>query len=231
MNLGLFPMRPGRTFASLASRETPLYIDLPAHHVDIVLRSERPALTEAATVDAIHGAHRFRRTVDVSETRIQLTEQLDIQEEPSSPRGIQISVPGRAASTALNGSRSSDQPQSVSDDVCSTRGDLPVPECLRAKMTCLVISHPKMQDHVPSEIHPESPARLAAIEDALAARPELAYRSATPAAPADIELIHPPEYIEALETLRDVEGEDADTATSPGSIEASWLLQEPRSKP
>ncbi len=91
-------------------------------------------------------------------------------------------------------------------------------------MSCMVISHAQMQDHVPSAVHPESPARLAAIEERLATLPALQHRIATPAQANDIELIHPPQYVAALESLRGRRGYvDADTATSPGTIEASWL--------
>lgn len=91
-------------------------------------------------------------------------------------------------------------------------------------MTCLVLSHSQMQDHVPSATHPESPARLAAIEARLAGLDALEHRVARPAKRSDIELIHPEHYITGLEEFRGARGfVDPDTATSPGSIEASWL--------
>ncbi len=91
-------------------------------------------------------------------------------------------------------------------------------------MSCLVISNPRMMDHAPSETHPESPARLAAIEHRLETVPRLVHGMAEPARRSDIELIHPAAYVDAMETLRGEVGYiDGDTLTSPGSIDASWL--------
>jgi acetoin utilization deacetylase AcuC-like enzyme len=91
-------------------------------------------------------------------------------------------------------------------------------------MSCRVISNPRMMDHAPSQTHPESPARLAAIEDRLDRVVGLSHQLAEPVQRADLELIHPSAYVDALEALRGERGFiDADTLTSEGSIEASWL--------
>ena len=80
MNLGLFPMRAGRTFASLVERTTPLYIDLPAHQkVDIMIESERPLRTSATSAEHVSGDHRISRQVAVDGETITVNSSLDVQ--------------------------------------------------------------------------------------------------------------------------------------------------------
>ena len=60
-------------------------------------------------------------------------------------------------------------------------------------MTTLLYSHPACAEHDPGSMHPESPARLAAVLDALSA-PEFAAldrREAPPATRAQLTRVHP----------------------------------------
>src|SRR5215813_1635215 len=93
-------------------------------------------------------------------------------------------------------------------------------------MTTLLFSHPACLDHDPGRHHPESPARLRAVLDALA-DPEFARlnrREAPEAALEDLLRVHPRPHVERL--LRAVPksghvGIDADTVLSPASGEAA----------
>jgi acetoin utilization deacetylase AcuC-like enzyme len=92
-------------------------------------------------------------------------------------------------------------------------------------MSTLLISHPACLNHLTPAGHPERPDRLRAIEQALAADQ---FRSLTrmeaPIAPDEIvALCHPVDYIEAIRDASPNQGTvhlDADTAMSPGSLEA-----------
>jgi acetoin utilization deacetylase AcuC-like enzyme len=93
-------------------------------------------------------------------------------------------------------------------------------------MTTLLYSHPACAEHDPGATHPESPARLAAVLDALAA-PEFAAlvrREAPPATREQLVRVHPVSYIDAVfEAIPDTghASLDADTTVSPGSGEAA----------
>jgi acetoin utilization deacetylase AcuC-like enzyme len=92
-------------------------------------------------------------------------------------------------------------------------------------MTTLLYSHPACGEHDPGSMHPESPARLVAVLDALAA-PEftaLERREAPPAAREQLTRVHPEAYVDAVfEAIPETghAGLDADTIVSPGSGEA-----------
>jgi acetoin utilization deacetylase AcuC-like enzyme len=92
-------------------------------------------------------------------------------------------------------------------------------------MTTLLYSHPACGEHDPGAMHPESPARLVAVLDALAA-PEFAAlerREAPPASREQLVRVHPEAYVEAVfEAIPETghAGLDADTIVSPGSGEA-----------
>ncbi len=93
-------------------------------------------------------------------------------------------------------------------------------------MTTLLYSHPACAEHEPGAMHPESPARLAAVLGALAA-PEfsaLERREAPPAAREQLARVHPETYIDAVFEAIPETGHaslDADTTLSPGSGEAA----------
>ncbi len=93
-------------------------------------------------------------------------------------------------------------------------------------MTTLLYSHPACGEHDPGSMHPESPARLAAVLDALAA-PEftaLERREAPPATREQLTRVHPESYVEAVFEAIPETGHaslDADTTVSPGSGEAA----------
>ena len=93
-------------------------------------------------------------------------------------------------------------------------------------MTTLLFTHPACLEHDPGRHHPEGPARLRAVLDALAG-PEFARlerREAPEAALEDLVRVHPRPHVERL--LRAVPksghiGIDADTVLSPASGEAA----------
>jgi acetoin utilization deacetylase AcuC-like enzyme len=93
-------------------------------------------------------------------------------------------------------------------------------------MTTLLYSHPACHDHDPGRHHPESPARLRAVEAALA-RPEFAglERREPPLGDlATVERVHPAEFIDRTLGAIPPHGRaalDADTVVSEGSREAA----------
>jgi acetoin utilization deacetylase AcuC-like enzyme len=95
-------------------------------------------------------------------------------------------------------------------------------------MSTLLISHPACLNHLTPPGHPERPDRLRVVEEALAdERFQLLAREQAPMAEADIvALVHPMDYLEAIREAGPSEDEgmirlDADTAMSPGSLEAA----------
>jgi len=93
-------------------------------------------------------------------------------------------------------------------------------------MTTLLYSHPACGEHDPGAMHPESPARLVAVLDALAA-PEFATlerREAPPATREQLVRAHPEAHVDAVFEAIPETGHaslDADTTVSPGSGEAA----------
>jgi acetoin utilization deacetylase AcuC-like enzyme len=93
-------------------------------------------------------------------------------------------------------------------------------------MTTALLTHPACLGHDPGRHHPESPARLRAVLDALAGETFAALdrREAPACALDDLALIHPPPFIEAVMATIPEAGHgaiDADTILSPGSGEAA----------
>jgi len=93
-------------------------------------------------------------------------------------------------------------------------------------MSTLLYTHPACLEHDPGDHHPESPARLRAVLEALdeSAFPRLERREAPEAAIEDLCWVHPRQHVERL--LRAVPksghvGIDADTIMSPRSGEAA----------
>ena len=89
----------------------------------------------------------------------------------------------------------------------------------------LVITHPACLGHNPGPDHPESPARLATVLDALRSHfgEQLHWQQATPAKFGELARVHERSLIDLVmapqdEALRAV---DADTYTSPGSADAA----------
>ncbi|MBV9015247.1 MAG: histone deacetylase family protein, partial [Alphaproteobacteria bacterium] len=93
-------------------------------------------------------------------------------------------------------------------------------------MTTLLYTHPACLEHDPGPGHPESPARLRAVLEALAA-PEfdrLERREAPEADLADINRVHPRGFAERLLAAVPASGHigiDADTIMSPQSGHAA----------
>jgi len=93
-------------------------------------------------------------------------------------------------------------------------------------MTTLLYTHPACLEHDPGPYHPESPARLRAVLEALEA-PEFAgleRREAPEAAIADLIRVHPRAFVERLLAAVPDEGHrgiDADTILSPASGRAA----------
>src|SRR5437867_5821743 len=93
-------------------------------------------------------------------------------------------------------------------------------------MTTLLFTHPACLDHDPGDYHPESPARLRAVLEALDA-PEFAAldrREAPEAALDDIARVHPRHFVERLLAAVPASGHvgiDADTVLSPASGRAA----------
>lgn len=94
-------------------------------------------------------------------------------------------------------------------------------------MIVALFTHPDMLGHQPGVGHPDRPERLKAVLDALAeARLDRDRRSATEAAVADLERLHPPAYVAGILDASPAQGLsylDADTLLSPGSVRAARL--------
>jgi len=93
-------------------------------------------------------------------------------------------------------------------------------------MSTLFLSHPACLEHQTPMGHPERPERLRAIEHALEEEKfQTLAREQAPLAPLEtIALCHPMEYVEAIRDASPQQGVvhlDADTAMSPGSLEAA----------
>ena len=94
-------------------------------------------------------------------------------------------------------------------------------------MSVALFTHPDMLNHRPGLGHPESPERLQAVLDALDnSGLTLDRRAAAEAAVADLERLHPVDYVARLLDASPAAGLnplDADTVLSPGSIRAARL--------
>jgi acetoin utilization deacetylase AcuC-like enzyme len=93
-------------------------------------------------------------------------------------------------------------------------------------MTTALFTHPACLAHDTSQRHPESPARLTAVLNALSGDSfaTLDRREAPRASRAQLELIHPPAFIDAVMRAIPAKGHsalDPDTIVSPGSGEAA----------
>src|SRR5689334_7218568 len=87
-------------------------------------------------------------------------------------------------------------------------------------------THLDMFDHRPGDGHPERPERLRAVIDALndADGLDLEPREAPQAEIADLQRVHPADYVEGMIAAGPVKGLariDADTVLSPGSVVAA----------
>ncbi|HJW61353.1 MAG TPA: histone deacetylase, partial [Actinomycetota bacterium] len=96
-------------------------------------------------------------------------------------------------------------------------------------MSVLFVTHPAYLDHETGVGHPERPQRLRAVEAGVARVPgladELVRLAPRPATKADVERVHTPAYVDALERFCHSGGGhlDADTAAVPASWEAALL--------
>ncbi|MEQ1506435.1 MAG: histone deacetylase [Myxococcota bacterium] len=83
---------------------------------------------------------------------------------------------------------------------------------------------PRMEDHHPGPGHPERPERLRAIRTALADHPAVDWRSPRPATADELATVHDPAYVARILAGRgEARSLDADTHTSPGSVDAALL--------
>lgn len=94
-------------------------------------------------------------------------------------------------------------------------------------MSVTLFTHPDMLAHQPGVGHPERPERLQAVLDALSdAGLGRDRQAATEAAVADLERLHPADYVARLLAASPDSGInqlDADTILSPGSVRAAGL--------
>jgi len=93
-------------------------------------------------------------------------------------------------------------------------------------MSTIVITDKRFLEHDPGRGHPESPARLDAVQTDLAGAPIAGVTVEAPrfATDAEIEAVHPAGYREALESLAGRSSQlDPDTVMSPGSWDAVRL--------
>ncbi|HET8619683.1 MAG TPA: hypothetical protein VFM27_12025, partial [Acidimicrobiales bacterium] len=95
-------------------------------------------------------------------------------------------------------------------------------------MSILFVSHPGYVEHDPGRGHPERPERLVAVEmgaELSGLDSELVRMAARPATAKEIERVHTPTYVGALERFcRSGGGSlDADTAAVPASWDAARL--------
>jgi acetoin utilization deacetylase AcuC-like enzyme len=93
-------------------------------------------------------------------------------------------------------------------------------------VTTLLYTHPSCLEHDPGQYHPETPARLKAVLEALSAPKfdALQRREAPAAALADLTRVHPQRFVERLLAAVPEAGHvgiDADTVMSPQSGEAA----------
>ncbi|HLW05400.1 MAG TPA: histone deacetylase family protein [Azoarcus sp.] len=93
-------------------------------------------------------------------------------------------------------------------------------------MSTLIFSHPACYEHQPGSGHPESPARLKAVIDALK-QPEfssLQWREAPLGTREQVLLVHTEDYVSGVEEVAPSQGtmplDGGDTVMSPGSMEA-----------
>ena len=92
----------------------------------------------------------------------------------------------------------------------------------------LFVTHPAYLDHDPGLGHPERPQRLRAVEAGVAdagLAGEVQYAAPREATTLDLERVHAPAYVAALERFCRAGGGalDADTAAAPGSWEAALM--------
>ena len=94
-------------------------------------------------------------------------------------------------------------------------------------MTLALYTHPDMLDHQPGFNHPERPARLTAVLDALgeAGDLDLERHSAEPIALGDLTRVHSRRFIDKVAAAEPAVGRvklDPDTPISPGSVNAAF---------
>src|SRR5262249_38582112 len=112
------------------------------------------------------------------------------------------------------------------DGSCGAPGVNPPLACSEVLMTTFLYTHPACLEHDPGRHHPEAPARLRAVLDALG-DPEFARlerREAPEAALEDLERVHPRPHVERLLGAVPKSGHvgiDADTVLSPASGRAA----------
>ncbi len=79
LDLGLFPASPGRTWAALPERQTPLLIELPTDtRVTVTVTSERPLHVTPRPGRYAEARHRYVLAVEPGEDRVRFTSHLQI---------------------------------------------------------------------------------------------------------------------------------------------------------
>src|SRR5277367_4972133 len=94
------------------------------------------------------------------------------------------------------------------------------------EMTTLLVTHPACAGHDMGEGHPERPARLRAVDQALESEKfQMLARDSAPRAPIEaVTRVHPAAYVAAIEQASPTQGRvrvDQDTSMSPGTWEAA----------
>jgi acetoin utilization deacetylase AcuC-like enzyme len=89
-------------------------------------------------------------------------------------------------------------------------------------MATEVLWNPACRHHYAGAGHPERPQRFEAVLEALSREPQISLTQAEPAARAELEAVHPPAYLDLLETLSARGGGalDGDTFLGPRSLES-----------
>ena len=79
LNLGLFPVAPARSYASLAERSIPMAIELPTdQRVHVVLESDRPMSLKARPGERRSGPHVHTLSVEAAPRRLELRSHLRV---------------------------------------------------------------------------------------------------------------------------------------------------------
>src|SRR5277367_2675454 len=119
------------------------------------------------------------------------------------------------------------QPAAVMDIAAQSR-DLSAGRVARGsvEMTTLLVTHAACAGHDMGEGHPERPARLRAVDQALESEKfQMLARDSAPRAPIEaVTRVHPAAYVAAIEQASPTQGRvrvDQDTSMSPGTWEAA----------
>ncbi|MEE2755136.1 MAG: hypothetical protein VYA30_00690 [Myxococcota bacterium] len=86
--IGCFPIQPGRTFAPLKSRRTPLYLNLPVDQVvKITLETPEEIIIDSKSDGVSLGGHRFERTITRDGQKTEIRCALVLEGQHIHPKG------------------------------------------------------------------------------------------------------------------------------------------------